>query len=227
MDYLGKELEMFDSANIWRKYVYLLIKKYLKEDILEVGAGIGSFTNNYRDNFKNITITELDKKNIRELKRRFKKSKIKITSQYTEQVKKKFNTILYMNVLEHIKNDKKEIKSALKKLKCNGHLIILVPAHNELFTKFDKEIGHHRRYKVNFFKKIKLKDCEIRSLNYIDCFGYFLYFLNKIFFKNEIYPSKIKIFIWDKIFIPLTFFLDFLTFYKFGKNIICIIKKTD
>ena len=157
MDYLGKELEMFDSANIWRKYVYLLIKKYLKEDILEVGAGIGSFTNNYRDNFKNITITELDKKNIRELKRRFKKSKIKITSQYTEQVKKKFNTILYMNVLEHIKNDKKEIKSALKKLKSNGHLIILVPAHNELFTKFDKEIGHHRRYKVNFFKKIKLK----------------------------------------------------------------------
>ena len=88
MDYLGKELEMFDKANIWRKYVYLLIKKYLKEDILEVGAGIGSFTNNYKDNFKNITITELDKKNIKELKRRFKKSKIKITFQYTEQIKK-------------------------------------------------------------------------------------------------------------------------------------------
>ncbi len=225
MDYLGKELEMFDSANIWRKYVYLLIKKYLKEDILEVGAGIGSFTNNYRDNFKNITITELDKKNIRELKRRFKKSKIKITSQYTEQVKKKFNTILYMNVLEHIKNDKKEIKSALKKLKSNGHLIILVPAHNELFTKFDKEIGHHRRYKVNFFKKIKLKDCEIRSLNYIDCFGYFLYFLNKIFFKNEIYPSKIKIFIWDKLFTPFTILFDKLLNYSHGKNVLCIIKK--
>ena len=90
MNYLGKELEMFDKANIWRKYVYLLIKKYLMENILEVGAGIGSFTNNYKRDFQNITITELDKKNIAELKKRFKKSKIKITSQYTLKIKKKF-----------------------------------------------------------------------------------------------------------------------------------------
>ena len=47
MNYPGKELENFDSATIWRKYVYFLIKKYIKGNILEVGAGIGSFTNNY------------------------------------------------------------------------------------------------------------------------------------------------------------------------------------
>ena len=52
-----------------------------------------------------------------------------------------------------------------------------------------------------------------------------LYFLNKIFFKNEVYPTKLKIFIWDKIFTPLTIVIDFLTFRKFGKNILCIIKK--
>ena len=47
----------------------------------------------------------------------------------------------------------------------------------------------------------------------------------KIFFKNEIYPSKLKIFIWDKIFSPITIILDFITRYKFGKNILCIYKK--
>tara|TARA_E500000178_G_scaffold320384_1_gene343471 strand:+ start:2063 stop:2743 length:681 start_codon:yes stop_codon:yes gene_type:complete len=225
MDYPGKELEIFDKAVFWRKYIYFLVKKYIKNDLLEVGAGIGSFTENYKNYFSKITLTELDINNIKKLKKRFKNSKIKIDSKYTEKINRKFNSILYMNVLEHIKNDKKEINICLNRLNKNGYLIILVPAHNELFTKFDKEIGHFRRYKITFFKKLKLKNSSIVKLQYLDCLGYFLYFLNKIFYKNEIYPSEAKIFIWDKFFTPLTFFLDKILNYKFGKNVLCIIKK--
>ena len=225
MDYPGKELEIFDKAVLWRKYIYFLVKKYIKNDLLEVGAGIGSFTKNYKNNLKNITLTELDKQNIKRLKKRFKDSKIKIKAKLTSKLNGKFNSILYMNVLEHIKNDKKEINISLNKLNKKGYLIILVPAHNELYTKFDKEIGHFRRYKVNFFKKLKFKNARIVKLQYLDCLGYFLYYLNKIFYKNEIYPSKTKIFIWDKFFTPLTFFLDRFLNYRFGKNVLCIIKK--
>ena len=225
MNYPGKELEVFDKAHFWRKYVYLLIKKYLKEVILEVGAGIGSFTYNYKDNFKDITLTDLDKENITELNKRFKKSKIKISEELTLNIKKKFNTIMYMNVLEHIKEDEKEIKIALEKLNLNGYLIILVPAHNELYTKFDKEIGHHRRYDISFFKNLKLDKSELKELYYLDCMGYFLYYLNKVFFKEEKYPSKFKIFIWDKFFTPLSIIFDKLLNYKHGKNILCIIEK--
>ena len=225
MEYPGKELEIFDKAVFWRKYIYFLVRKYLKNGLLEVGAGIGSFTKNYKNNFTNISLTELDKKNIKRLKKRFKNSKIKILSKFTSEIGKKFNTILYMNVLEHIKNDKKEINISLSKLNKKGYLVILVPAHNELYTKFDKEIGHFRRYKINFFKKLKLKNSKIIKLQYLDCLGYFLYYLNKMFYKDEVYPSESKIFIWDKFFTPLTFFLDKFLNYKFGKNILCIIKK--
>tara|TARA_E500000331_G_C17001387_1_gene602177 strand:- start:64 stop:744 length:681 start_codon:yes stop_codon:yes gene_type:complete len=225
MNYPGKELEIFDKAVFWRKYIYFLVKRYLKDGLLEVGAGIGSFTKNYKDNLNNITLTELDTENLKKLKKRFKRSRINIKLQYTSKIKKKFNTILYMNVLEHIKNDKKEINVALGKLKKNGHLVILVPAHNELYTRFDKEIGHFRRYKIKFFEKLKLKSSKVEKLIYLDCLGFFLYFLNKKFYKDEIYPSKNKIFIWDKIFIPLTFFLDLFSNYRFGKNLLCIIKK--
>ncbi len=225
MNYPGKELEIFDKAVLWRKYIYFLVKKYIKNGLLEVGAGIGSFTKNYKNNLKNITLTELDKHNIKKLKKRFKGLKIKIETKLTSKLNGKFNSILYMNVLEHIKNDKKEINTSLNKLNKKGYLIILVPAHNELYTKFDKEIGHFRRYKVNFFKKLKLKNAKIVKLQYLDCLGYFLYYLNKIFYKNEIYPSETKIFIWDKFFTPLTFFLDRFLNYRFGKNVLCIIEK--
>ena len=56
MDYPGLELENFDKAVIWRKYIYLLLKKYIKKNVLEVGAGIGSFTRNYEREINKITI---------------------------------------------------------------------------------------------------------------------------------------------------------------------------
>ncbi len=225
MDYPGKELEIFDKASIWRKYVHLLVKNYLKEGILEVGAGIGSFTNNYHNNFSDITLTELDKGNTQKLRKKFENTNIKINSNYTSQQENKFNTILYMNVLEHIEKDREEIKASFDKLNVDGHLIILVPAHNELFTKFDKQIGHFRRYKVDFFKDLNIGKNEIIKLHYLDCFGYFLYFLNKIFFKDEIYPSIFKIFVWDKIFTPFTIIFDRLLGFRYGKNVLCIMKK--
>ena len=70
------------------------------------------------------------------------------------------------------------------------------------------------------------ENSEIVKLHFLDFFGYGLYYLNKIFFKGETYPTDLKIFIWDKIFTPLTTIMDFLTRYKFGKNILCIYKKT-
>lgn len=57
--------------------------------------------------------------------------------------------------------------------------------------------------------------------------GFILYFLNKIFFKDENHPSKFKIFIWDKLFTPLSIIIDFITFYKFGKCILAIYKKSN
>ena len=114
----------------------------------------------------------------------------------------------------------------LKKLKDNGYLIILVPAHNKLYSKFDKAIGHFRRYEMDFFEKIEINKSRLIKLCYLDSTGYFLYYLNKIFFKEEVYPSKLKIFIWDKFFTPITYFLDKILFYKFGKNILYVIQKS-
>ena len=63
MKYPGQELENFDKATVWRKYVYFEIKKFIIGNTLEVGAGIGSFTNNYKHLVKNLTLSELDEEN--------------------------------------------------------------------------------------------------------------------------------------------------------------------
>ena len=220
-------LERFDKATFWIFYFVFIIKKFLKDDILEVGAGCGSFTKGYKKNFHSITLTDTDDTSLSLLKKNFiNEKKIKVIKSNVENIDKKFNTLLYFNVLEHVKEDKLEIKNALKKLNNGGHLIILVPAHQKIYSKLDKAVGHYKRYDINFFKENHFENSEIVKLHFLDFFGYALYHLNKIFFKNETYPTGLKIFIWDKIFTPLTTIMDFLTRYKFGKNILCIYKKT-
>ena len=222
--YPGKELEIFDKAVIFQKYIHWLIKKYIKNKTLEVGAGLGSFTKTYINNVENINLTEIDQGNFDVLKNKFNDQKIKVFSKKIQDIDDMFDTVIYLNVLEHIEKDVDEIDFALSKCKKDGYLVILVPAHQKLYSNFDREIGHFKRYDKNFFKR-NYKNAELKKLIYVDAMGYILYFLNKILFSKESYPSSIKVQIWDKLFTPITFFIDFITGYKFGKNILCIIKK--
>ena len=75
-----------------------------------------------------------------------------------------------------------------------------------------------------FFKKDLFGLKRIRFIS-LDSVGYLLYFLNRIFFKKEVYPSNLKIFLWDKIFTPLTMVLDIFFMYKFGKCFVAVYKK--
>jgi len=226
MNYPGKELENFDKAYFWRNYVHLCIKKFIGKKILEIGAGIGSFAKTYIRDDLNVTLSEIDDSNYQALKKIFSSQKnVKVENKLISQFSETFDTILYSSVLEHIQDDKREILNAIEKLTNGGHLIICVPAHNYMYSNFDKEIGHFRRYEMNFFDKLDLINANVKKRFFIDSFGQLIYFLNKLIFSKEVYPSKLKIFFWDKIFVPITYIIDFFLFYKFGKNIICIIQK--
>ena len=224
--YPEKITEVFDGADFHIKYCLSFIKNYLFGDVLEVGAGCGSFTRHYMNKkISSMTLTERDKKNISTLSEKFKTNKkIKVVNKDVYNIVKKFDVILYLHVLEHIKDDQFEIKAATERLKKNGFLIILVPAHNKMYSNLDRIVGHYRRYELDFFKK-KFKSLKQIDLKFLDSSGYALYFLNKILFKKEKYPSKFKIFIWDKFFTPISIILDFILRYKLGKGILAVYKK--
>ena len=218
--------ERFDDANFHINYCLSFINKFIKGNVIEIGAGCGSFTKNYyRSEIKNIVLTEKDQLNLKNLHNKFKKNlNIKISDLSIDKIDEKFDTILYLHVLEHIKEDIKELENAKEKLNNDGHLVIMVPAHQKIYGNLDKAVGHFRRYEKDFFKD-NLLDLKLINLKYLDSMGYILYFLNKIFFRNETFPSKFKIFLWDKIFTPISTIVDFITNYKFGKCIVAVYKK--
>jgi len=224
INYDGFELDTFDAAKKFRNYQIYYLKSYIKDPFLEVGAGKGGLTNLYEKFTKDITLLELDNKLFQILKKKFKKKKIKIKNQTIDKIKFKYQTIIYFDVLEHIKDDLKEVKVASKKLKKSGNLIFNVPAHQLFYNEFDKAVGHFKRYNKKDFQDIEKKtDLKIEKLIYYDSIGLLFLILNKIFRLKKT-NLKNKIYFWN-ILIPLSKIIDKLTFNKFGKSLLCVFKK--
>ena len=222
------ELKFFDAAKNWRKYQFKIISKYIQRNVLEVGPGTGNNLKYYKNKASIITLLEINKKLARSLKKKFyKNKKIKILNSNIHSIKKKFDTIMYMDVLEHIKTDKKEIKKAINLLNPGGYLIIFVPAFQVLYSNFDRDIGHVRRYRKFFFfnlaKKYKIKLIELK---YFDSIGFIFAIINRLVGTNNQNNVGLGIKIWNN-FIFLSKFFDFILKNMFGKSLLCVLKKDD
>jgi len=222
--YDGHELEHFDNAHNFRNYQLQLIKKYLGSNLLEVGPGQGGFVEIYKKFVKKILLVEPDKRLCKFLKKKIKGQKIKINNCTINNVNKKFDSIIYFDVIEHIKNDLDEVKKAKKRLSKNGYLIINVPAHQYFYNNFDKSVGHVKRYNKHDFKIIEKKTgLKIEKITYYDSIGFLFLILNKVFsLSSKNLNHKIKF--WNSL-IPISKIIDFLTFNMIGKSLLCIFKK--
>ena len=226
LDNSSWELEFFDAAKNWRRYQFENILKYINSSVLDVGPGTGNNIQYYKDKASQITLLEINKNLANSLKLKFDgDKKIIVLNTDIHSQEKKFDTILYMDVLEHIEDDEKEINKALKQLNSGGNLIFFVPAYQFLYSDFDKAIGHIKRYNKKFFLSFKKdENITIIELKYIDSIGFFIAVLNKLFNKDNKESIGWGVKIWDKL-IFLSKIMDLISLNKFGKSLFCIMKK--
>ena len=224
IQYDGFELDHFDAALNFREYQISLIKKFIKGKFLEVGAGKGGLVPFYKKLVKDITILEPEKKLYDILKKNKLHKKIKIKNQTITNIKKKYDTIIYYDVLEHIRDDFTEVKNASRKLNKNGYLIFSVPAYQAFYSSFDKSVGHHKRYnKKDFIELEKKTGLKIKKLAYYDSLGFLFLVLNKLFSLKQT-NLKNKVHLWNFL-MPISKLIDFLTLNTFGKSLLCVFKK--
>ncbi|MCC5635080.1 class I SAM-dependent methyltransferase [Nostoc sp. CHAB 5844] len=228
--YIGEELVLFAQAKNWKNYLRSLLREYIKGDVLEVGAGIGSNTHLLcQSSYRTWLCLEPDTVLFNSLKQLINVNCIincsaingTINSLNEEQL---FDLILYIDVLEHISDDQEELVKASQHLKKNGKLIVLSPSHQWLFTSFDLAVGHYRRYNKSMLKAILPDDIEIIKLDYLDCIGLLASLSNKLFLKQS-QPTFKQIAIWDKFMIPISRIVDKILSYRLGKSILLIGRK--
>jgi len=227
--YPGDELVLFQHATHWKKYFSRQIKPYIKGNVLEVGAGIGSTTLLLNDGSANQWLMlEPDEKMSVLLKMKVKTSVLpgncRFQSGTITQLTSTFDTIIYIDVLEHIQNDTEEIKKAAALLNAGGHIVVLAPAFTYLLSPFDKAIGHCRRYNRKMFRNITPEGLQMMSNRYYDTAGYFAALINKWVLRQK-YPTVNQVRFWDRWMIPVSTITDKICVHSFGKTIIAIWKK--
>ena len=136
----------------------------------------------------------------------------------------RFDTILYMDVLEHIADDRAELARAADQLRPGGHLVVLAPAHEWLFTPFDEAVGHYRRYTKLTLQAAGPGGLPLARLAYLDSVGLLASLGNRLALKSSM-PSPVQIAIWDRLMVPLSRLADPLLRYSVGKSVLAVWKK--
>ncbi|MCG6134179.1 MAG: class I SAM-dependent methyltransferase [Nostoc sp. LLA-1] len=231
LSYIGSELELFREAKNWKSYWSLLIKRYIGNEVLEVGAGIGGTTELLcQRNHKRWICLEPDSALANRLNHSIVQGKlaecceVKIGTLSDLHHEEKFDTIIYIDVLEHIKSDRQETKLAANHLKNGGFLVVLAPSHQWLFTPFDKSIGHYRRYNKKMLSDIIPESLECITLMYLDSIGLMASLGNRFILKSKM-PTRKQILFWDKFMVPLSIKVDPLLQYSLGKSILGVWQK--
>ncbi len=226
--YVGKELDVFANALNWKTYWSSKIRPYLTGEVLEVGAGLGvnaEFLESER--VSRWTCLDPDPELVSRMRERLK-AKPPLTDRRVEAgttatlgSSSCFDAILYIDVLEHIDNDREEMARASRLLRKGGRIIVLAPAHQWLYTPFDRAIGHFRRYDKSSLSACSPADCKIMSVDYLDSAGMLASLSNRLFLRQDM-PSLKQILFWDRFLIPSSRVLDRLTLYGIGKSILAI-----
>jgi 2-polyprenyl-3-methyl-5-hydroxy-6-metoxy-1,4-benzoquinol methylase len=162
------------------------LKKYIFGNVVEVGAGMGGTTSYLQNNnVQSWVCLEPDIKLCALIKNKITDQKINNTTivinDTLKSINKKKETIIYIDVIEHIENDKQELDQAYSLLNDNCTILIIVPAFNYLYNDFDKAIGHYRRYTKKSINLIIPDNAKVEKIIYLDSLGFFTSLLNKFF----------------------------------------------
>lgn len=227
--YVGSELELFSRAKNWKEYFTARISPYLGPCVLEVGAGLGGTTRILcTGSHERWACLEPDSDFVEKIEQQIQAGALPAYCEAIEGIlptphlaHNSFDTILYIDVLEHIEHDREELKQAVNYLAPGGYLVVLSPAHNWLFSPFDSALGHFRRYNRRLLKDLDPPGVDLKRIEYLDCVGLMASLANRLMLRQSM-PGAGQIAFWDRYMVTVSRQLDPLLRYRAGKSIIAI-----
>ena len=165
-------LETLTAARRYNAWLADLVRPYLGDDPVEIGAGIGTYSALWLEHgVPRLTVTDIHRSALAALGERFDRDP-RVTVMPLDLTAPPAGThsaLVALNVLEHIADDVSGLRGAVRLVRPGGLVTVVVPAFGFAMSRFDQEIGHHRRYTVASlraaFRQAGLVPVEVRYLN--------------------------------------------------------------
>jgi SAM-dependent methyltransferase len=179
-----EELATLADADRFLSWISETLQPHLGRRVLEVGAGVGAIATKLAAAGHHVVAIEPADNVFPELQRRTADVALvnarQITSEQLRQAADTppFDSVVYVSVLEHIRDDVGELRTAYELLRPGGTLALFVPAMPALYGSLDFKSGHYRRYDRSMLEQV-VTDAgfQISRLDYMDIAGVVPYFL--------------------------------------------------
>jgi hypothetical protein len=235
--YPGTELEAMSGASNYYRWILEIFKPYLGAHVVEVGAGIGSFSQLILSQHvcKTLSLVEPSDSMYETLAARAGQLDTSVTIETyhatfvkaADLIKSRHapDSIIYVNVLEHIADDQGELESVRQTLSASGRVFIFVPALQWLYGSFDERVGHLRRYsKAELEAKLHHAGFEIIKSAYFDFPGIApWWFKYRLMRSVTMEPGAVRFY--DRFIVPAVRRIESVITMPIGKNVIVIGEK--
>jgi glycosyltransferase involved in cell wall biosynthesis len=184
----------------YNRWLHERFEHFLGNRILEVGSGVGNQTRFFVDDRERVVASDIEPHYVRELTSRFAdRSNVRIASyrfpleddERTELRNDGIDTIVCMNVLEHIEGDMATLTDFASVLPSGGHLVLLVPALKALFGTLDQNLNHYRRYdRAELETKLTSAGFTIDTIRFLNRVAVPGWWLNSRVLKRKVLPKS-------------------------------------
>jgi glycosyltransferase involved in cell wall biosynthesis len=195
-------LQSMRRARGLNRWILEQFRPFVGQRVVEAGCGIGNFTELLLDRERLVCLdndplyVEMIQWRLGHLENlRALRFDLSDTTAYAALKPERADTIVCLNVLEHIAPDEAVLRAYYDLLEPGGHAIILVPAHPSLYGPCDAAIGHERRYtQVELHTKMRNAGFDVVSMNEFNRLGVPGWWLNKKLGRRDLNPRQMRAF---------------------------------
>jgi SAM-dependent methyltransferase len=238
LQYVGRDLEAMSFAVNYHRWILQIFEPYLGKRIVEVGAGTGSFSELLLERRQqSLSLVEPSEDMSQKLRARMSLVNPPFRVHIHQGLFRQLSThirsseqpdsIIYVNVLEHVPDDQAELCAVSDTLDKDGRIFIFVPALSWLLGSFDRQIGHLRRYSLGELqKKCRAAGFRILLSRYFDFPGVLPWWIKYRLLRSErMEPAAVRFY--DKTIVPISRTLEAGFSPPLGKNIILVGQKAE
>ncbi|MEW2352483.1 class I SAM-dependent methyltransferase [Spirillospora sp. NPDC029432] len=215
-----------DEARNYRKYEYDMVAPHVGRSLLEIGSGLGHFSEQFAGRLDYLAVSDNDPYCVGELRKRYDGNPdvevLDLELPAEIDIRQKVDTVVMMNVLEHIKDDVKALEDLASVTEPGGRIVIWVPGYMQLYGDFDRKVGHVTRYTPDTLKasvrKAGLLPEVLKPINFLGGIAWWA----AVRRGGAGYPDPRLVKIYDRTVIPLTRGIERVVRPPFGQTVFCV-----
>jgi 2-polyprenyl-3-methyl-5-hydroxy-6-metoxy-1,4-benzoquinol methylase len=233
--YEGRDLEAMSFARNYHRWILDLFRPYLGTRLVEVGAGSGSFSEMLLalgpESLALVEPSGMHRQLVEAAKSWQTETRVTTFNDTFDRVAARIrdaerpDSIIYVNVLEHVADDEAELRLVRETLCQKGRAFVFVPALSWLYGSFDELVGHRRRYaRRELGAKCERAGLRVVKSIYFDAAGVLPWWVKyRVLRSEKMEPGAVKFY--DDFCVPALRRIEAAVAPPFGKNILLVAEK--